>query len=123
MEPTSIYDYQTVMKREEQIFTLINTIRNLSIEISQNLYLDKEHLETEDINKCIDEVWIRILQLEEKPNWIAFDNHIKEAISAFVYNFIKHEHDNFVSMGSASTNYWNNLLDARCNLCDLLRKN
>ena len=120
MQTMSFYNYQERIKREDEICIFIDSIRNRASEISENLYIDKEFLDNPDIQQCIDEVWIYILGSVTKPLWLVCNNIVKEAVSSFVYNIIKHEYDNFVSMGSASSNYWNKMLDARSNLSEIL---
>ena len=114
------YNYQERMKREDEIYNFIDSIRDSVSENSENLYIDKESLSTDDINNCIDAVWTNITE-STKPEWIVCDSKLKESIAEYVYNFIKYEHDNLVSIGSASINYFNNMLDSRSNLSKLLR--
>lgn len=116
----SQYNYQERMKREDEICNFIASIRNSVTQNSENLYIDKESLNADDITKCIDAVWINILE-STKPVWIVCDTKLKEKISEYISNFIKYEHDNLVSIGSASINYWNNMLDSRSNLTEILR--
>jgi hypothetical protein len=116
----SNYDYQHRIKKEDFISDFIDLIRNLSRKIGNVRYIEKEMLDSDDIQLCIDEVLIQLSNLESNPQWLVWNDTLRQSISSFVYNFIKHEHDNFISMGSASSNYWNNMITSRSKLYEIL---
>jgi hypothetical protein len=121
MQKNYVYNYQESLKKEDEICNFIDTIRNMTSEIIESRYIDKEYLNPQDIQRCIDDVWYYVLETIKKPTWVVCNNILKEGVSSFVHNFIKHEHDNLVSMGSASSIHWNNMLDSRSNLYEILR--
>jgi hypothetical protein len=118
----SKFDYNERIKHEYDITLLIDFIRNITRKMFKSLYLEKEILSDSDIQHCIEQVWVNILNSDCKPDWLVYTNPVKENITSFIHNFIKHEHDNCVSMGSASSIYWHKMLDSRYNLYELLRK-
>ncbi len=118
----SKFDYNEKMKQESEITLFIDYIINITRKMFVSLYLEKEVLLDSDIQHCIQQVWVNILNSDCKPDWLVYTNPVKENITSFIHNFIKHEHDNCVSMGSALSIYWNKMLDSRYNLYELLRK-
>ncbi len=120
MENHIRYNYEEKIKRETDIYNFIETIRYHTREISESFYQEKEQLQESDIQSCIEQVLSIIEKLNAIPKWISLTISLKELISNYIRDFIKHEQDNYLSMGSASTNYWNNLLDSRRNLYEML---
>ncbi len=117
------YDYEQRIKREEEILDFIDVIRNLTIQNIDHNYFHLDTLTEQTMQSCADEIVNLISISHTKLEGIVYNNILQEAIRNFVIDFIKHEHDDLISMGSASSNYWNKMLDSRALLINILRNN